>query len=254
MCVSSYSSIHCSIYVRIACVCARTTTTTTTTATTYVSSSSYYYYYICVLMCVRMACVCARTTTILLLQMCAHPATIYVSSYQPGVTAYQSYAHTYTHMRWTTIYCICVLILLLYTCPHTTIFVSRLCRHIHTHAMYDYIPHMCAHPATIYVSSYCYICVLMLLYMCPHTTAYVCSSCYCICVLIPAAAVRRQSCNALLVAVHIYMYLYIIYICGVCQRQLCDASCIYIYVYIYNIYVWCFSAAAVRRQQQRDVC
>jgi hypothetical protein len=51
-------------------------------------------------------------------------------------------------------YYICVLILL-YMCPHTA----------------------------IYVSSYYYICVLILLYMCPHTAIYMSSYCY-ICVLI----------------------------------------------------------------------
>ena len=42
--------------------------------------------------------------------------------------------------------------------------------------------YMCPHTA-VYVSSYCYICVLILLYMCPHTALYVSSYCS-ICVLI----------------------------------------------------------------------
>ena len=48
---------------------------------------------------------------------------------------------------------LCVL-MLLYICPHTHIFVSSCC-------------YMCPH-AAIYVSSFYYMCVLMLLYLCPH--------------------------------------------------------------------------------------
>ncbi len=69
------------------------------------------------------------------------PHTTYVSWY------YCIQAH---HRAPGTSYTICVFILL-YVCPHTTIYVSS-----------DY-----------------YICVLILLYMCPHTTIYV-SSFYCI--------------------------------------------------------------------------
>ncbi len=46
-------------------------------------------------------------------------------------------------------------LILLYMCPHTAIYVSS----------YFY---MCPH-TTIYVSSYFYMCVLILLYTCPHT-------------------------------------------------------------------------------------
>ncbi len=42
--------------------------------------------------------------------------------------------------------------------------------------------YMCPHTA-IYVSACCYICVLILLYMCPHAAIYVSSYCY-VCVLI----------------------------------------------------------------------
>jgi hypothetical protein len=62
--------------------------------------------------------------------------------------------------------------LLLYMCPHTTIYVCScyyMCPHTTIYVSSCY--YMCPH-TTIYVSS-CY-------YMCPHTTIYV-SSCYYIC-------------------------------------------------------------------------
>jgi hypothetical protein len=66
-------------------------------------------------------------------------------------------------------YCICVLILL-YMCPHTTVYVSSyyyMCPH--TTICFLILLCMCPH-TTVYVSSYYYVCVLILLYMCPHTT------------------------------------------------------------------------------------
>jgi hypothetical protein len=77
----------------------------------------------------------------------------------------------------------CVLILL-YMCPHTTIYVSSYYSYAHRgQALFKplYIQHICV--ILLHVSSYYYICVLILLYMCPHTTIYV-SSYYYICVLI----------------------------------------------------------------------
>ncbi len=64
---------------------------------------------------------------------------------------------------------VCVLILL-YVCPHATIFVS----------LYGYSRGCHALPCAAGMP---YICVLILLYMCPHTTIYV-SSYYYVCVLI----------------------------------------------------------------------
>ncbi len=71
---------------------------------------------------------------------------------------------------------ICVLILL-YMCPHTAIYVSACC-----YICVLILLYMCPHTA-MYVSAYCYIFVLILLCMCPHTATYVSSYCY-ICVLI----------------------------------------------------------------------
>jgi hypothetical protein len=65
----------------------------------------------------------------------------------------------------------------LYMCPHTTMYVSS----------YYYVPSATARicscrltgpHTTMYVSSYYCICVLILLYMCPHTTIYVSSYYY----------------------------------------------------------------------------
>ncbi len=104
-------------------------------------------------------------------------------------------------------YCyICVLILL-YMCPHTA----------------------------IYVSSYCYICVLILLYMCPHTAIYVSSYCY-ICVLVPGFCTRycetswlvdvlKRNCN--------FVYLFLAFWHG--THTMCPIL-LFIY-YIYTIYV-----------------
>ena len=86
---------------------------------------------------------------------------------------------------------VCVLILL-YMCPHTAIFVSSyccicflilLCMCPHSAIFVSSNCCRCPHTA-VYVSSYCCICVHILLYMCPHAAIYVSSYCY-ICVLIP---------------------------------------------------------------------
>jgi len=56
-------------------------------------------------------------------------------------------------------YCICVLILLLYMCPHNTVYAAR-----GSCGPFEVLLHMCPHTAmviclhtTTYVSSYCYI-------------------------------------------------------------------------------------------------
>jgi hypothetical protein len=65
--------------------------------------------------------------------------------------------------------------------PHTTVYVLILL-------------YVCPH-TPIYVSSSSYICVIMLLYMCPHTTIYV-SSYYYICVLTHTARFQgRHLCH-----------------------------------------------------------
>jgi hypothetical protein len=60
---------------------------------------------------------------------------------------------------------VCVLILL-YSCPHTAVFVSSYCCICFLILLY-----MCSHPA-IYVSSYCCTCVLILLYV--SSCCYIC--------------------------------------------------------------------------------
>ncbi len=94
-------------------------------------------------------------------------------------------------------YCyICVLILVLCMCPHTSImYVSSYCYICvlilpHLCPSYYYlcvviVLSMCPHTTMMYVSSYCYICVrILLLCMCPHTATYVSSYYYYVCVLI----------------------------------------------------------------------
>jgi hypothetical protein len=53
-------------------------------------------------------------------------------------------------------YFICVVRILLYMCPYTTI-----CVHI--------LLYMCPHTAICVLISYYFVCVCILLYMCPHT-------------------------------------------------------------------------------------
>ncbi len=97
------------------------------------------------------------------------------------------------HLRFsiiTSYYYICVLILL-YVCPHPTIYVSSYyCTCPPNTTSVLILLYMCPHTkcphTTIYVSSYhyvslhYYICVLTLLYICPHTPIYLASSYYCI--------------------------------------------------------------------------
>jgi hypothetical protein len=88
---------------------------------------------------------------------------------------------------------ICVLILLLYTCPHTTTCCPNTgtlsspapprASHqrsyplplLYHHSHICLLLYVCTH-TTIYVSSYSYICVLILLYMCPHSICIYVSS------------------------------------------------------------------------------
>ncbi len=65
--------------------------------------------------------------------------------------------------------CICVL-MLLYMCPHATIYVSS-----YYYVCVLILLYMCPH-TIMCVSSYCYICVLILLYVCPHSAIYVLST------------------------------------------------------------------------------
>jgi hypothetical protein len=110
-------------------------------------------------------------------------------------------------------YCyICVLILL-YMCPHTTIYVSSyyfICVLI--------LPYVCPH--TAYVSSYCYIYVLILLYVCPHT-AYVSSYCY---------KSREQEfltcCHKSAIYVSSYCFMYYIYVL-ILNTTICASSYCY---------------------------
>ena len=64
-------------------------------------------------------------------------------------------------------------VILLYVCPHTAIYVSYVCVLILLYAP-SY------HTASV---SYCYVCVLIPLYMCPYTAMYVSNVCV-LCVLI----------------------------------------------------------------------
>jgi hypothetical protein len=81
--------------------------------------------------------------------------------------------------------CVCVLILL-YMCPHTTIYVSS-----HYYICVLILLYMC--PQYYYMCPHTTICVLILLYMCPHTTINV-SSYYYICVLILLSYVPLYYC------------------------------------------------------------
>ena len=78
---------------------------------------------------------------------------------------------------------------LIYTCPQTTFICFRKLLYVsceYFHVCVLILLYMCPH-TTIYVSSCYYLCVLILLYMCPRTAIYVliCVSSYCcICVLI----------------------------------------------------------------------
>jgi hypothetical protein len=88
---------------------------------------------------------------------------------------------------------ICVLILLLYMCPHTpSIYVSsysfNICVLMLSLYMCPHTPSMCPHTPSIYVSSYSfYIYVLiLLLYMCPYTPSMS------ICVLILGGHLRLR--------------------------------------------------------------
>ncbi len=210
-----------------------------------VCSYYYYYYYYCDYICVLFL-------VLLLLHMCAHvcPHGMCVCSY---------YYYTTTTNVCSSCYYIRVLI------PARCDRIPELCAHIHTHAMDYYILHMCAHPATIYVSSYYYICVEA---MQTHThtcdvrlyTTYVCSSCYYICVLIllylcPHATIYVSSyyCICVLILL-LYMCPHTSGSCATPELQRAAGCCTYIYVFIYNIYMWCLSAAAVRRQLYIYIC
>ena len=97
----------------------------------YVSS----YLHMCVLIPLYM---CPHTS------MCRHTSIcVFIPLYMVS-----SYRHVSSYL--------CVFIPYVYTCPHTSIYVS------------SYL-YMCPH-TSICVSSFLYICVLIPLYMCPHTT------------------------------------------------------------------------------------
>jgi hypothetical protein len=70
--------------------------------------------------------------------------------------------------------------ILLYLCPHTTVYVS---------AYYCICVRILLH-----VSAYYCICVRILLYLCPHTTVYVFAYCY-VCVLIVLYVCVRIGCR-----------------------------------------------------------
>jgi hypothetical protein len=145
--------------------------------------------------------------------MCPHTThtticAIYVSSHIVGMrTGVSGVAvhHTAMYLDNAAI-CVLILLILLYVCPRTTVYVSS----------YYYIrPHtsVCFH-TTIYVSSYYYICVLILLYMCPHTT---------VCVLI-----LLYMCPHTIIYVSSYYY-----ICVLILLYMCPRTTIYVSSYYY---------------------
>ena len=145
------------------------------------------------------------------------------------------------------LYCYLCVLMLLYVCPHTAMYVSSCCHWAlrvcwtgdfssvyslcicmcpHTGIYLCMCPlYMCPHTpiyahTTIYVSSYCYlsvcvlcmctlICVFILLNVCPHTATEV-SSCCCMCVLILLCMCPHTAAQVLQAAyVYIHMYVYI---------------------------------------------
>ena len=95
-------------------------------------------------------------------------------SYVYHTSAYVSirqHMSAYVTQCYKSAYCyICVLILL-YMCPHSAIYVSSYCYMCPQR-------YICVLILPTYVSSYCDVCVLILLHMCPHITIYVSSCCY----------------------------------------------------------------------------
>jgi hypothetical protein len=155
--------------------------------------------------------------------------------------------HITTHVS--SYYYVCV-------CSHTNISCYYVCVCPHTNAC----PHaamcvlvllyMCPHTA-IYVSSYCYICVLILLYMCPHTTIYVLhvssyyyicatyvSSCYCMCphTTIHAMCSHPTRCGSL----------NLLYMCPHAGRE---AESLYMYVptpiYVFYYYICVLRSSSI---------
>jgi hypothetical protein len=106
-------------------------------------------------------------------------------------------------------------LILLYMCPHTTIYVSSYhCICVLILLLRRLGPFLLVSPqvfsyyytyTTIYVSSYHYKCVLVPLYMCPHATVNV-SSYHYICVLI---LLLRRLGPFLLVSPQVFLYYYI---------------------------------------------
>ena len=100
---------------------------------------------------------------------------------------------------------ICVLILL-YKCPHTT----------------------------IYVSSYCYTCAFILLYMCPHTTIHVSSYCY------TRASYCLKARNILILSGVLCSYVCVVQLLASQRTCFLSFLILYIYVWIYIAHTYLY--------------